>query len=118
MSANVDKDISHNESNMRPGEITRLFNQIGLKDILSECCSRDLVLNHFNCDKPGQAVEAARASLEEFFLKRNIIAHEISFGSSDGPTSIHNDVETFRTIAHGLAQAVDEFQEPSSTAAA
>ena len=109
LSADVDKEISHNDTNMRPGEITRLFSQIGLKDILTTCCSRDHILSHFDCDKPGQAVEVARASLEEFFIKRNTIAHEITFGSSGGPTSILNDVKTFRIIALGLAQAADEF---------
>ena len=114
LSADVEKEISHNDNNMRPGEITRLFNQIGIQDIIGICCSKQIVLSFFDRDNAGQTADVARASLEDFFVRRNIIAHEISFGSSGGPTAISKDIETFRVIATGLAQAADGFEAPAS----
>lgn len=40
--------------------------------------------------------------LEDFFRRRNEIAHAIQIGVSGGPTSLAKDVEFFETVSFGL----------------
>lgn len=107
----LEHDISHNENNMRPGQINDLFNRIGVKNIFESGCNFPELIEYFGCQTAGQAVEKLRAEIEDFFARRNNIAHAIVFGSSDGADTIDQDIEVFRLTARVLANGADQFVE-------
>lgn len=107
LNADVEKDISHNDVNMRPGEIGRLFNQIGVLDIIGKASGKQAILDHFGEENAGVAAVSCRAALEDFFERRNTIAHALTFGSSGGATSLNNDISFMKAMALGLAEALD-----------
>lgn len=105
--ANVDDVVAHNDNNMRPEELGRLFGRIGVKDAFGAACSRAPVIDYFLTENGGQATVAARAALEDFFERRNGIAHALAIGSSSGPTNISKDIDMIRVLGFCLAEAVD-----------
>jgi len=102
LGADVSTAVSHNDNNMGADEIGRLFNQIGISSIIAKIGEYPLIQAYFGVDKPGHASENTRASLDDFFRRRNEIAHAIQIGVSGGPTSLAKDVELFETISSGL----------------
>lgn len=112
ISAEIASEISHNDNNMRPDQINTLFNQIGVKNVLAEGCEFEEVLEFYASEKAGQAVQNLKSDIEDFFTRRNTIAHAIAFGSSGGADSIHRDIEVFRLCAKALAVGADRFVEP------
>jgi len=53
-------------------------------------------------DNAGRAAERTRSTIEDFFRRRNEIAHAIQIGASIGPTSLAEDVEFFEAVSGGL----------------
>ncbi|HEX8216583.1 MAG TPA: HEPN domain-containing protein [Allosphingosinicella sp.] len=106
VAANVEHALSHNENNMRPGELNRLFNQIGLKSIITECCKQPRLKAFLGKDTFGTAQIELEARLEAFFRRRNSTAHAIQFGSSSGPTELLQDIEMFRALGQALAVTI------------
>jgi hypothetical protein len=108
ITADVGAALSHNENNMRAGELNRLFNQIGVKGILSELCGRGNVVAFLGCDGPGKANTELETRIDDFFRRRNDVAHAIQLGSSSGPTELLNDIALFREIASSLSLTLNE----------
>lgn len=102
LNADVSSAVSHNENNMRPEEMGRLFNQVGLQNVLQRLGETDDLKTYFAEDNPGRVAERIRATLEDFFRRRNEIAHAIQIGASIGPTTLNDDVEFFEKISSGL----------------
>lgn len=107
----IEYDLSHNENNMRPSQINDLFSRIGLKNIFESGCNFPELIEYFGCQTVGQTVEKLRAEIDDFFARRNSIAHAIVFGSSDGADTIDQDIEVFRLTAKALANGADQFVE-------
>lgn len=114
VSADVGQALSHNENNMRPGELNRLFNQIGLKSIISECCKQPRLKAFLGRDTYGTAQVELESRLETFFRRRNGIAHAIQFGSSSGPTELLQDIEMFRALSQALAATLPLLLAPAT----
>jgi hypothetical protein len=102
LAADVSNAVSHNENNMRPEEMGRLFNQIGIQGIVTKLGECPDVQTYFGLDNPEKTAESTRSALEDFFRRRNEIAHAIQIGASDGPVSLAKDVEFFEIVSGGL----------------
>ena len=108
ITADVGAALSHNENNMKAGELNRLFNQLGLNSIISELCQRGTIVGFLGCDGPGKANAEIEARIDDFFRRRNDVAHAIQLGSSSGPTELLNDIDLFREIAKSLSLTLNE----------
>ena len=59
------------------------------------------------------------ARVEDFFKRRNSIAHAIKTGTSSGPTQIEQDITIFRAFGFGITAAtkssVSRLHSPKTT---
>ena len=106
ITADVADILSHNDYNMRPRELKRLFNQIGMKNIIATVCEDKDIVDFLGADAPGKAMVLLESRLEQFFRRRNEIAHAIKLGSASGPTELYQDVELFRVFGRALSVAI------------
>jgi hypothetical protein len=109
LQADVSDAVAHNDNNMRPGELNRLFNQLGLKDMCAKAASHAPLTKFLGCDSAGKANAALQARLEDFFVRRNTIAHAIQLNSSSGAPALTSDIEFFRELARALASASAQY---------
>jgi hypothetical protein len=112
--SDVSDAIAHNENNMRPTQLSELFNQIGISKILHKICDEKDLLDHLNCDEPEKARTTLVTEIEEFFRRRNHVAHAIKLGSSSGPLEISQDIELFRVFGQSLFRALNRELPPES----
>ena len=107
----LDQDIFgqvvQNENNMRPDEINRIFRRCGLKDIVRQIASDEKFLAFLSEDEPDRACQKLRAVLEDFFERRNRIAHSLNPQFSSSPGQIRRDVEVFSSVGKALCQALE-----------
>lgn len=107
--AEVGDSVAHNENNMRTSQLGGLFNSIGISSFVSRVCnSRDLV-KFLRCENSGKAIPELEARIDDFFRRRNEIAHAITMGSSSGPTALASDIELFRILGAAVFLAIDDF---------
>ena len=110
--ADVAESLSHNESNMRPGQLGALFNQIGITSIISKAAKYEPVVEFLGVGSPDKATGAIETRMEQFFRRRNDIAHAISQSTSSGPAELAQDIEFFRFLGEALTAAlVREFTD-------
>jgi HEPN superfamily RiboL-PSP-like protein len=102
LGSDVSSAISHNENNMRPEELGRLFNQVGIQSVILKIGDSSVIKSFYGTDNAGRAAEKARSSMEDFFRRRNEIAHAIQIGASGGPASLSNDIAFFETVSSAL----------------
>ena len=107
----LDQDIFgqvvQNENNMRPDEINKIFRRCGLKDIVRQIAADQRMLTFFSEDEPDRACQKLRAALEDFFERRNQIAHSLNPQSSSSPGQIRRDVEVFSGVGEALCRALE-----------
>jgi len=108
---NVQSDVSdavaHNENNMRPTQLNTLFNQIGISNIILGACNDTQLRSHLDCDEQENARTILVNRIEDFFRRRNYVAHAIRLGSSSGPSEISHDIELFRTFGQALFRTLN-----------
>jgi hypothetical protein len=109
---NITEDVgdilAHNANNMRHGELGRLFNQIGLGNIVSSVCEEQDLIDLLGAENASEARDLFVARSDEFFRRRNEIAHAIKLGSSSGPSALHQDIELFRVFGRALSAALQQ----------
>lgn len=110
--SDVSDAIAHNENNMRPNQLAELFNQIGISKIIHKICDEQDLMVHLNCDEPERARSTLVAQIEEFFRRRNHVAHAIKLGSSSGPLEISQDIKLFRVFGQSLFRALNRELPP------
>jgi len=108
ITADVADALSKNEYNMRPGEIGRLFNQIGIVSIVSKISQFEPLIEFVGLDTAGKTTTAIEGRIEEFFRKRNEIAHAIKLSASSGASQLASDIEFFRVIGQAMTYAIDQ----------
>jgi hypothetical protein len=109
--ADVADVLVHNDYNMRPTQLGKLFNQIGIKSIISKSCEDQDFVDFLGAETPGKATSLLESRLEEFFRRRNQIAHAIKLGSASGPTELQQDVELLRAFGRALSVAVQRVMD-------
>ncbi len=97
----------HNENNMRPGEINGLFKVSGLGDVCSKLSDKRPMLDIFGESEPGKAHGQLLAGMEDFFERRNAIAHALNPGQSSGPDQIINDIDMLESFGKALCETLN-----------
>ena len=100
-------ELIHNENNMRPGEINSLFKVSGLSDMCREIADKKPLLRNFDEIEEEKTHGRLLKSLEEFFERRNVIAHSLNSASSSGPDQILKDVDMFDAFGKALCETLE-----------
>lgn len=106
LSQDIYRDLVVNENNMRPREINLLFGISGLRDVCRQASSEEPLVEHFNEDDKDRSHGRLLSFLEDFFNRRNTIAHSLNAASS-GPDLIRYDIATFRAFGRSLCETVE-----------
>lgn len=104
---NIFENLIHNENNMRAGEINGLFKVGGLGNVCSEACKQTKLKSYFDTDDEDKAHGELLSALNEFFERRNEIAHSLNSASSSAPEVLFRDVELFRAFSIDLRAALE-----------
>lgn len=107
LSQNIYDALIHNENNMRPSEINSLFNGIGLDDVCSKIADKDPLLRNLGETEARKAHGRIVDSLNEFFKRRNVIAHSLDPNQSSGPEQILNDIDLLTAFAESLCETLE-----------
>jgi hypothetical protein len=119
VTADVAEVLSHNDANMRPSQLGALFNQIGINSIISKAARHEPVINFLGVGSADKATGAIETRMEQFFRRRNDIAHAINQSTSSGPEELAQDIEFFRILGNALTAALEaEFADKGPAAAA
>lgn len=101
-------DLIHNENNMRSGELNSMFKVSGLSNTCTKICERDEVRHFFSETDPSVAHGLFVSQNDEFFERRNAIAHSLNAGSSVAPDQVRTDIAFFKATALSLCALLDE----------
>ncbi|MFE2005371.1 MAE_28990/MAE_18760 family HEPN-like nuclease [Pseudomonas guariconensis] len=112
LSQNIYDQLIHNENNMRPGEINSLFKVSGLGDICKKLSEKNEVLLFTGETERDKAHGKVQSFIEDFFERRNGIAHALNNGSSSSPERISTDLEFFNAFAKAMKATLDEVTAP------
>ncbi|ESY44113.1 hypothetical protein X747_09440 [Mesorhizobium sp. LNJC384A00] len=105
--ADVSESVAHNDNNMKANQLNGLFNGIGIPSVCSKVCEDKTLIDFLGCESAGKANSEFEARVDEFFKRRNAIAHAIKIGSSSGPAGLHQDIELFRNFGRALFRTID-----------
>lgn len=106
LASDVADVLSHNENNMKTEQLNALFNAIGISSMCAKACEIQQLIDYLGCDNAGKASKELEERINDFFRRRNEIAHAIQIGSSTGPASFSQDVELFRTFGDALTRTI------------
>ena len=119
LSKDIYRELIHNESNMHPGQINALFKVSGLKDVCELCSHKQGLLDMFGEAEPGKAHGKILVGINDFFERRNDIAHALNAGQSNSPEQIQTDIDLLISFGHALREVLeDEAPEPFVAASA
>jgi RiboL-PSP-HEPN len=107
LSQDVYRDLVYNENNMRPTEINALFRVSDLRDVCSKLADKRALLDNFGETEPGKAHGRLLTSLNEFFERRNGIAHSLNPARSSGPDQISKDIDMFSAVGASLCETLE-----------
>ena len=100
--------LIHNENNMRPPQINRLFKAIGLVDVCSKIADKEPLLTNFGEDDRYKAHGRLMDSLNEFFDRRNTIAHSLDAVQSSSPDQILKDIDLLNAFGKSLCKTLED----------
>lgn len=114
ITSDVGDVLAHNKNNMWPAQLSELFNRIGITNILQKSCKDQELQNYLGFPEDVNKVcDSLTAALNDFFKRRNSIAHAIGLNNSSGPVQLDQDIKLFLTFGRSLLQALeDEFKTP------
>ena len=93
---------------MRPGEINSLFKISGLSDVCFETAGKKPLLDNFGEDDAGKAHGRLLKTLEEFFDRRNDIAHSLNTSQSRGQDQVLKDITIFKAFGKSLCETLEK----------
>ena len=99
--------LIHNENNMQAGEINSLFRVSGLRNVCRKIADKKPLLRNFGEIEEEKTHGRLLKSLEEFFERRNIIAHSLNLASSSGSDQILNDIDMFDAFGKALCETLE-----------
>lgn len=100
-------DMFHNENNMRPKEINRLFGITGLKNVCKKIAARTPVLEHFGESEESRCHGVLVHALQDFFERRNRISHSLNALNSATVDRIEADLEMFDVFSASLCMTLE-----------
>ena len=101
------RDLIHNENNMRPGEVNGLFKVSGLGDVCQKLSDKRTILDTFGEVEAGKAHGKLLSGLEDFFERRNTIAHALNSKRSSGPDQIIHDIDMLESMGRALCETLN-----------
>lgn len=117
LSQDIYDELIYNPNNMRPGEINSLFKISGLGDVCSKLADKKPLLENLGETEAGKAHGRLLASLEEFFDRRNGIAHSLNPAQSSGPDQILKYIDMFDAFAKSLCETLGNLTPKAKAAA-
>ncbi len=119
LTQDIYRDLIHNENNMRPNELNSLFKVSGLSDVCKKLSDKQPILDVIGETEPVKIHWKLISTLEDFFERRNAIAHALNTGQSSGPNQILNDIGLLEAFGKALCITLPESAptEPSPAAA-
>jgi len=115
LSKDIYAELIHNENNMRPGQVNGLFKVSGLSDVCSVCSDKQPLLDVFGETEAGKAHGKLLSGLEDFFERRNDIAHALNPGQSNGPEQITTDINMLESFGKALCETLKSAAPPPFT---
>ena len=115
LSQDIYSDLIYNENNMRPSEINSLFRVSELRDVCCKVSDKEPLLRNFNESEPGKVHGQLLRGIEEFFGRRNGIAHSLNLARSSGPDQIIKDINMLSAFGWSLCETL-EVLAPTATA--
>jgi hypothetical protein len=112
LSKDIYQELIHNENNMRPAQINSLFKVSGLRDVCTQCSNKQPLLDVFGETEPRKAHGQLLSYMEDFFERRNGIAHALNLGQSSGPQQIATDIDMLKSFGKALLQTLDAAAPP------
>lgn len=112
LTKDIYRELIHNEMNMRPSQINELFNVSGLSDICTQCSDKQSLLDQFGETESGKAHGKFLAAMENFFERRNNIAHSLNAGQSNSPEQILSDIDMLESFSKALHESLDTLAPP------
>lgn len=106
LTQDIYRDLIHNENNMRPNELNSLFKVSGLGDVCKQLSDKGPMLVRFGETDPNMAHGKLISGLEDFFERRNAIAHALNLGQSSHPDQITNDIELLKSVGAALCETL------------
>ncbi|MFE0759131.1 MAE_28990/MAE_18760 family HEPN-like nuclease [Inquilinus sp. NPDC058860] len=107
LTQDVYKDLIHNEHNMRPNEINGLFKVSDLTNICRAVCDKKPLLDTFSETQPEKTHGQLLSGLEDFFERRNQIAHSIAIMRSSGPDLVLKDINLLSQFGKALCETLE-----------
>lgn len=107
LTQDIYQDLIHNENNMRATEINGLFRVSGLINICLMSSDKAPLLEYLGEIEKGKAHGKLLNSLDEFFDRRNKIAHALNLRQSSGPSQIKSDLDMFECFASAITETLN-----------
>ena len=104
---NIYDDLIHNEHNMRPGEVNRMFKISGLRNICQRICGQASLKAFFEQRNENHTHRDLLVELDNFIDRRNEITHSLNSASSSGPGEVFRIIEMFRAFAKDLGATLE-----------
>ena len=106
LSQNIYDELIYNENNMRPQEINSLFKVSGLANICQKLADKTPLLENLGEADANKAHGRLLEQFENFFERRNVIAHSLNLAQSSGSDQILTDIEMFKAFAKSLCETL------------
>lgn len=107
LSQDIYAELVHNENNMRPGEINSLFKISNLTDVCFQLADKKPVLDVFGEPDRNKVHGRLLIGFEDFFERRNGIAHSLNPARSSAPDQILKDMDMLEAFAKALCETLE-----------
>lgn len=107
LTQDIYRELIHNENNMRPTELNSMFSVAGLSDLCTKVSDKQSILSFFGEIEAGKAHGKLRGALENFYERRNGIAHALNPGQSSGREQIITDLDMLIAFSEAIFQTLD-----------
>ncbi|MER8509165.1 HEPN domain-containing protein [Mesorhizobium sp. M0199] len=107
LSKDIYRELIHNETNMHPTQINSLFKVSGLKDVCERCSHKQSLLEIFGETEHGKAHGKLLTGINDFFDRRNDIAHALNGGQSSSPEQIQTDIDMLISFGKALCEVLE-----------
>ncbi|MDR3439824.1 HEPN domain-containing protein [Telmatospirillum sp.] len=112
LSKDIYRELIHNENNMRPAQLNGLFKVSGLGDVCTLCSDKQPLLDIFGETEPEKAHGKLLSGMEDFFERRNEIAHALNPGQSSSPGQIATDIDMLESFGRALCETLHATAPP------
>ena len=99
--------LIHNEYNMRPNEVNKMFKISGLGDICRKVCHQSSLKEYFEQGNENKMHGDLLRALNSFIDRRNKITHSLNSVTSEGPEEVLRVIEMFRAFAKDLRATLE-----------